>query len=108
VSNTSEIIGGASEFWEPWVPAVGQRVRVRFTSECRARPHTDSPQGDLAMPGHFAWEDGVTGVVTYDQIDTIQQGHRFMVRWDTVRDHRGYRLTGAVYAAAELRPLASD
>lgn len=78
----------AQEYFEPWQPDVGQRVRIRLNPECR----------------HFADEhvafDGRTGTI----IGVLDRGHRdaahrFRVSLD------GDAWSYWVLAAAELEPM---
>jgi hypothetical protein len=98
-------------FYEPWIPRVGQRVRVVLGGECAAIPDADSPLAHQGGHGHSAWQHGLLGVV--DEIataesdpDLVAQGHRYAVLWDEPHvDERGLWLGGAVYAACELLPI---
>lgn len=92
------------EYAEPWAPAVGMRVRVRLSAECRVVPHPDSPQGEAGERGHSPWEDGITGVVIFDDVRHLGQGHRFLVAWDESRWYAQGWCNAAAYAAAELVP----
>jgi hypothetical protein len=85
-----------SDIYEPWKPAVGQRVRIRVSPECQA-DHT--------------WMDGVSGVVAEvewsadlgpdpicnDPAADGYRGHWYMVDLDTPIDH-----------PAEHRPIVAD
>lgn len=73
-------------FWEPWRPQVGQRVRIRASSECPTQEISPLP-------------DGATGVVS--EIEPGRAGHRYVVLLD-VRD--AYRGSSPCCAAIELEP----
>ena len=105
------------DIWEPWVPAVGDRVQVRLNGECRllfgcALNHNDGPLVSLnggPRIGHDDIEHGAIGTVlrilgTYFQgratrID--EHGHRFCVVFDAPRGP----WWGSTYAAVELEPI---
>jgi hypothetical protein len=58
--SVSHAAQGDSEYYEPWSPEVGQRVRVRLNPECR---HFENNQSDF---------EGRTGTV----IAVLERGHR--------------------------------
>lgn len=95
------------EFWEPWQPAIGQRVRVRLSGECPAERENEMPRH---LIGHEPHVNGVTGIVTEPNECGCWNGHRFRVSFDVVQHSRRYPdllfLSGSVYAALELEPLA--
>lgn len=81
-----------ADYWEPWTPEVGQRVRVRISPEC------DYCDID---------EDGMTAVVELiDEIDPTLDytlnAHRWWVILDVPPDGYVHRRN---YAAIELEPL---
>jgi hypothetical protein len=101
-----------AEFWEPWTPKIGDRVRVRLSVECDAQFRRSARGGDLsnmrphAPRGHyFAKEDGevghVEGILGEGQLREHRpvRGHRFAVRYESDPTKIGG------YAAIELEPL---
>ena len=55
-----------AEFWEPWTPQVGQRVRVRISAECNIEypPDADAVRfSGHAVFGHPSVLDGMVGKV---------------------------------------------
>lgn len=89
-----------SDFWEPWQPKVGDRVRVRVSSECQQHPHSidvDTRDG----------VDGLTGTVM-DTGRSRRPGHPYFVVLDRpvpCRFNMSGFVHGAVCAAVELDPL---
>lgn len=99
-----------SEAWEPWLPQVGDRVRVRLSGECRIEHDGEK--------GHPAVIDGATGVVTtlHAPLCLIvgtclyaDQGHGYFVDLDVpvsdLPDEPTNLLVGTHLAAIELEPL---
>jgi hypothetical protein len=91
------------EFWEPWAPATGARVRIRLSGECEHDP---------------AWLDGLPGTVieviepgewasylSFRDCEPVHidvRGHRFAVVPDHPANARG---CFCWLAAIELEPL---
>jgi hypothetical protein len=96
------------DYYEPWVPAVGQRVRVRLSGECRTPPHPESAAARVGNVGHAPWTDGITGVVMSDDNPYMGEGHRFLVAWDESYWYAQQWCTSAAYAAVELVPLDDE
>lgn len=94
----------------PWlpegarVPQPGDRVRVRLSGECRVRfalrDGAGEPQGSQA--GHFAVEDGKTGVVMR-MIDYPH--HQYVVALDVPTVCAGMMIESIGYCAHELELL---
>jgi hypothetical protein len=82
--------------WEPWTPEVGQRVRLRMTTECRyCRPDV------LTLDG----QPGVVEDIGHGPAPTTDpdwQSHRYWVRLD---DRRLGTVGLTHQAAAELIPM---
>lgn len=100
--------------WEPWTPAVGQRVIIRTRGECLAsRADYDGPTGDIRTwsDGHLPEEDGALGTVIacepwcpyYAEPD--HGAHRFHVRFDLQIPFGDRLLRDCCYAAIELEPV---
>ena len=93
------------EFYEPWTPAIGQRVRIALNGECGLTGPAGSPAGDNGIVGHDAEEHGRLGVIRDPAIlnpSMVAQGHRYLVR------RSGPPINGfsaGWYAAVELVPL---
>lgn len=80
-----------SDIWEPWVPEVGQRVRIRLSAECPF---------NFGAP-HLAGRTGtVVDAVTNERLLELghTHGHRFEVKID------GYGWS--IYTASELEPAS--
>lgn len=115
-----------SDVWEPWVPEVGQRVRVRLSAECRtefevarlAGQMTDDEARRRTLAGQdvFAFEDedesftthpnhidGVTGVVGLIDRSPDSDGHFYRVLFDVKLMPDA--IVGAHLSAAELEPV---
>lgn len=104
--------------WEPWVPAEGDRVRVRISGECRATLAYDTGRDGLLSEvfvdrlGHSPTEDGAVGEVIiveqwFDSGDSAHDTHRFMVEFDepVAVDVVDHPQTCHYFAACELIPL---
>lgn len=52
-----------TDFYEPWHPEVGQRVRVRLSGECNLPTRAGTPSAHM-QPGHDVKFDGLIGTVT--------------------------------------------
>lgn len=94
-----------SDAWEPWVPEVGQRVRVRVSAECRA---LDSHQLCDKYLDHRPI-GVVYRVVTIDDpysASHARAGHPYWVTHDfvPVPDKPFHGLYGGYFSAFELEP----
>lgn len=112
--------------WEPWVPEIGQRVRVRLSAECQTRMNHASPPPSVSdrtlrdmmrarvdvaarfarddwMTGHPGAMDGVEGTVT-DIDQTLDDGHYYRVMFDRNTEPDDY--VGCDLAAIELEPIS--
>ncbi len=68
-----------SYVWEPWQPAVGDRVRVRLSGECRW-DRDGIAQDD---PGHDEeMLDGLLGTVTKHVPNVWKDGHHYRVEFE--------------------------
>lgn len=101
-----------SDVWEPWIPKIGQRVRIKLNGECQLRPCPGSYYEQIGQRGHPGYEDGLKGTVTnFKQPNSdflTDQGHAIDVEYDI--DNRpeighGRRARGGTYCALELEPL---
>ncbi len=98
---------------EVWVPdgmafAVGDRVRIRISAECRLTGPAGSPAGDAGFVGHQPGEDGRLGIIRDPAILNPHmgaQGHVYLVRRDGPPIEGFY---AGWYAASELIPLDDD
>ena len=98
-----------SEFWEPWQPEIGQRVRIRLSAECNV-----SWCDDRYRDGHPIEADGATGTVVKDRPDPPLWGatHPYVVVFDEpivaplFADGRESMWHGNYFAAIELEPIA--
>ena len=99
------------DIWEPWVPEVGQRVRIRLSGECRGQTIRTG-----VLVSHLPQMDGRTAVVKVAHpAHLILPGcgwreigaHRFLVeteeKIELVPGRPPYIATVA-YCAAELEP----
>lgn len=96
----------SEEYWEPWHPEIGQRVRIRLHGECQLKhlPNAMAPTHNLA-------HDKTTGtIVPFTPRDNVneaalensrQQGHRFAVLFATPI----HGDIGGHFAAIELEPI---
>jgi hypothetical protein len=92
--------------------AIGDRVRVRLSGECRALFRRYSHLGETyhsETPArtHFEQEDGQTGAVIERPAarKRSNQGHDVLVEFDVPLDVPGSLMVAHGYAAAELEPL---
>lgn len=83
----------STEFWEPWVPVVGQRVRYMFKHEC------PGVYGMMAPVGHVPELDREVGTM-YETFNAQRNGHRFLVLLDNGRR--------VMAAALELEPESPE
>lgn len=110
-------------FLEPWTPAVGTRVRVRLSGECRRRA-LKGGNGEQRLGlkyGHLDVFDGMTGVVIDHRLhpDYISQtperrqliddhfmatGHPYTLVLDSPFRINGFGVEGDTFAAIELEP----
>ena len=103
--------------WGPWVPELGQRVRIRLSAECpllRAAPG----QKETRTAWHSHSEDGMTGTVVkptpgvwMPRMDL--EGHRYLVDFSGFKPDavhfEGCISFGATYfAASELEALSDS
>ncbi len=109
----------SGEYWEPWKPEVGQRVRVRISLECAYCLDPMFPKCyDRALS-----DDGRTGTVVtvghggcclfdgeHDDLDPAHAAHTVWVKWDDRRDYDDPQIPGidldAHFAVAELEPIS--
>ena len=119
-----------TEYYEPWKPELGDRVRVRLSGECQDTPSefdypTQSPihvgwmqtlMRQVGWPdrGHPSAIEGTIGTVdqiTHELEDLIPDwwhGHWYSVWFDTpVVLGAGVVLSGIQLAAVELEPLGT-
>ena len=86
------------DIWEPWVPEIGQRVRVLSRPECFYCREDHDP------------EVGQTGVVTHfappSMDETGASAHYIWIRFDdpTIAERTVARCDISHFAAAELEP----
>lgn len=105
------------EYWEPWQPQVGQRVRVRLRGECPYSVNTAFQQrGHEGC--HSPCADGVVGTVASTQFAArgLDTAHHYQVALlvECRRDHeipQGQKPCYADwghYAAIELIPVDTE
>ena len=115
-----------SDIWEPWLPVIGQRVRIRLSAECQARMFEARPSPwvrdddlremmrnrvDVANrfardewhDGHPDGVDGAEGTVT-DINRALDFGHYYRVMFDETLGPGAH--IGGDFAAIELEPIA--
>lgn len=99
---------GTTTYWEPWRPAVGQRVRIRLSRECRG--HYSTPRLDVAAMERQI--DRRTGtVVDPEEVRGGSFGaHPYLVRPDEPAvgiwiDQPDFPVRYGIFAAIELEPL---
>jgi hypothetical protein len=93
--------------------AVGQRVRIRVSAECRLAGTADSPLSGAGLRGHHPDEDGMMGRVIHRPIPDgiLEQGHTVTVVWDSAIICDGARCSCGAYAPTELEliePLPAE
>ena len=95
-----------SEFWEPWAPVIGARVRVRLSSECDLHVMAADPAVVNKM-------DGQTGRVIA-RVSGVRKGHPYDVAIDrpfravhAVTKREGVVRSG-LFAAVELEPIGEE
>ena len=104
------------DFWEPWQPKIGDRVRVRLNGECRFETSGFNRYGvpSKRYPTHREWENGKTGTVIPCRFITSHgfcshasdgRGHWIVVQYDIVEDHPDINTIAGHYAAVELEPI---
>jgi hypothetical protein len=86
----------AEEFWEPWKPAIGQRVRYRYQPECPG-VYGLLPFIAHTQAGHPPEYDGLKGYVA--EARTEWGSHPYLVRLD-----QGSLTRSICAAALELEP----
>lgn len=92
-----------TEYWQPWTPAVGDRVRVRLSPECWCWDRTSPATGArAAQDGRAGTIRGFNGPTDWDARDDC---HTVVVDLDPARDAHG--ITAIYVAASELAPLAA-
>lgn len=70
----------SNDYWEPWQPAIGDRVRVRISGEC---PSCRENQADKDTTVHLLESrDGKIGTVDHTGCDVGMPGHSYSVLWD--------------------------
>lgn len=99
-----------AEYWEPWKPEVGQRVRVRLSVECRG----GQKRSVGWVVSHLPIMHDRIGVVTVNQAGSsmpttlTDQSHPYVVMlgetFDVRGDGKAYQPV-ACYAAIELEPV---
>ena len=95
------------EFWEPWHPQVGDRVRVRMRGECQAIPPASSAFGqEEDNHGVVAFLDGEMGVVK--GFDGPMPGHSYVVLMDARYPLYGRDWGYCDFAAIELEKIEDD
>lgn len=100
-----------AEPWEPHVFKVGDRVRIRLSSECQLEvlPHAAGARHGLTGQKHPDFLNGRTGVVSViDDIrapEAVASGHRFLVDMDGGYTWGGHRWDAHCFAAIELELL---
>lgn len=102
--------------YEPWTPAIGDRVRVVLNGECRVtfRPRDERGPHGPRFEGHPEEQLVLAGAVL---IGTVvdppsgfrgNYGHHCYVRYDTPTRIPDGAVIGCWYAACELEPLPAD
>lgn len=98
-----------AEFYEPWRPQVGDRVRIQTSPECRIPALESSHAQALGIrEGHAEWENGRTGTVLLTEPlddEFAEIGHYYLVGWDQPHESGGHVIDKDYYAAIELIPL---
>lgn len=92
----------SAQYWEPWTPEVGQRVRVRLSGECQFAEQNGGAHTVYIEP--FS-EDGVIGrAVPAVWPTALEAGHAYFVAFE---DGQGAASSGrgGWYAAMELEPI---
>lgn len=105
----------SGEYWEPWTPKMGQRVRVRLSPECRGLSHESTVEEGYVgyRVGHPEEIDGCTGTVGLFPPDMARihtdDSHPYWVDLKTSPyvKGRGY-CYGTALAAAEIEPLDGE
>jgi hypothetical protein len=97
-----------SDLYQPWTPAIGQRVEVHLSAECQER------WGDTEIvDAHPRWAEGKVGTVeslmipmtATAEIEAAYTRHPYFVRLDEDGPGGTY---GLCLAAAELIPAEPD
>ena len=95
------------EFFEPWHPEVGQRVRVRLSGECRAP--LEPLSGGLRVGATYRHPqefDGLSGTVIETRDKFYENsGHQYHVQLDTHVWVNGEPFWLDHFAAIELEPI---
>lgn len=113
--------------WEPWMPTIGQRVRVRLSAECQVTAYNASPPPSVSddelremlvsrmdvaqryardewITGHPEVIDGAKGMVT-DINRALDFGHYYRIMFDATIEPGSF--IGIDLAAIELEPLSA-
>lgn len=97
-----QIVADEPRLWQPWIPKVGQRVRISISPECQI--HWTHRQRDLI--GDFNGRIGtVSGMDDSARLAywTTYPGHTYLVILDTPV---GSGQSDGVFAAIELEPVS--
>lgn len=115
-----------TEFWEPWQPEIGQRVRVKLNGECQVEAHGAAPPPTVSddelrsmmqagedvanryyrdewITGHPEVVNGVSGTVTSVDRRSDMAGHYYRVMFDQTVEPGA--LIGIDLAAVELEAI---
>lgn len=87
------------EFWEPWVPNVGDRIRYVFKPEC---PGVYGMRAPVGHPPEFDGRLGTMYEIYRYGLNEKGNGHRFLVSLDEYEGRRWCIMA----AALELEPIA--
>jgi hypothetical protein len=98
-----------NDFWEPWQPVIGDRVRVRINPEC---PYCQENLPEAQRTFVYGEpRDGRAGTVEEirDNGPAAMPGHRYFIRWDRpipveIASSGSTWVQGSTFAALELRP----
>lgn len=87
--------------WEPWTPKVGDRVRIRFSAECRGHVEESNPDAERA--------DGAIGTVI-EWPKKKSANHPITVAYDAPwwSPEVGATCFAGHWAVIELEPLTAD
>lgn len=106
-----------SVFWyEPWIPKTGDLVSISLSGECVLRTPAWAPSATTQNTLHTHSDEdfirqvhGMHGVVTnLTPPDYIQdQGHFYVVRFDSFVSFLGITLVGDAFNALELKKLST-
>lgn len=96
-------MGGAEAGVVTAAPAIGGRVRIRLSGECRQR--WDGPHGRLRPHRYPSRENGRLGRVSEPWYDSAIETHRIMVLYDDPIEVGTELWWGGFYAPSELEPV---